>query len=73
MGPQTPRPAQSIATIVETPELFATECNRSPGWPGASFDSLHGSRTLGMCRVAGWPDGSDSDAYDGIRIILLDF
>ena len=34
-----PGPAKSIAMIVSTPELIATECNRCPGWPGASFDS----------------------------------
>ena len=34
-----PGPAQSIAMIVATAKLVEAKCNRSPGWPGASFDS----------------------------------
>ena len=73
-SPKTSRPArtipglaQSIAMIVATPELIATErvTNARVGQALRSI-LLHGYMTLGMCRVepggrvAGWPGGSDA-------------
>ena len=63
--------AQSIAMIVVTPELILTECNRCSGCPALRLTLLHGSKTLGMCRVepgrpfgrpahVGWQGGSDA-------------
>ena len=58
-----PGPAQSIAMIVATPELIATECNRCPGWPDASFRSSTSFWDFGnVPGRAWWPGGSD--AYD---------
>ena len=63
-----------VQSIVATPEMIATDARVVLALCSIL---LHGSRTLGMCRVdplgrpahAGWPSGSD--AYDELVIHLL--